>query len=208
MNQLFLQLVNGQNVVNDVIENQMGMAKSLAVRFMMTNINRSEDVLSAAYMGLVHAVNWIYDHPEKDFDPDRLGSLINTIIRRWIIDYLDHDTIIPIARRTISDHAERGSVLLPPKVFRWEAMKDFENYEILDNGYLQEQNTLEIRIELDNHLTDTEKTVLDLKLRGYNQYEIANMMKCSQPWVNLVVGEIRDKYTTLSVCEKWPVSLS
>lgn len=208
MNQLFLQLANGQNVVNDVIENQMGMAKSLAVRFMMTNINRSEDILSTAYMGLVHAVNWIYNHPEKDFDPDGLGSLINTIIRRWIIDYLNDDTIIPIARHTVANHAERGFVLLPPKVFRWEAMKDSENYEIPDDRYLQKQNALEMRIELDDHLTDVEKTVLDLKLRGYNQYEIADMMKCTQPWVSLVIGEIREKYTTLSICERWPMSLS
>lgn len=208
MNELFVQLANGQDVINDVIIDQMEMVKSLAVRYMQTNNSRSEDILSTAYMGLVHGVNWIYDHPEKDFDPIRLGSLLNTIVRRFIVDYLNDDTIIPIPRHTVADHLERGLELKRPLVFRWDAMKNFETYEILDNGYLQEQNTLQSRIELDNHLTQTQKTVLDLRLRGFNQYEIADMMKCSQPWVNTIIGEIRATYTTLSVCERRPVSVS
>ena len=202
MNKLFVQLVNGQDVVNDVIEDQMGMAKSLAVRFMQTNINRSEDILSTAYLGLVHGVNWIYNHPDKEFDAYRLGSFLNTIIRRWIVDYLNDDTIIPIARHTVADHAARGSELKPPIVFRWEALKDTKYTEVSDNKSIRRRTAIEIRIELDSHLTHTEKTVLDLKLRGYNQYEIAEMMSCSQSWINQVIGDIRDKYTTLSVCER------
>lgn len=208
MNELFVQLANGQDVVNDVIVDQMEMAKSLAVRFMQTNNSRSEDILSTAYMGLVHGVNWIYKHPEKDFDPVRLGSLLNTIVRRFIVDYLNDDTIIPIPRHTVADHLARGLELKRPLVFRWDITKDIKQFEVPDKKSSGKREALQSRIELDHHLTETQKTVLDLRMRGYNQYEIADMIGCSQPWINIIIGEIRATYTTLSVCERWPVSLS
>lgn len=208
MNMLFVQLANGQDVVNDVIKDQMEMAKSLAVRFMQTNRSRSEDILSTAYMGLVRGVNWIYDHPDTDYEPNRLGGLLNTIIRRYIVDYLINDTIIPVPARTIADYQARGIELTPPIVFRWDLTKDSKTYEVPDEKAIHRKEALASRIDLDKHLTTTQQTVLDLRIRGYTQYEIAQMMKCSQPWVNILIGEIRDIYTALSVCERWPMSLS
>jgi len=208
MNELFVQLANGKDVVNAVIENQMGMAKSLAIRFMMTNRNRDEDILSTAYTGLVYGVNWIYDHPDENFTVATIGPFLNRTIRNDIIDYLNDDIIISIPRRTIADHLARGSDLRPPTVFHWSMIQDSKFTDVPDNKSIHRRTALEIRTELDTHLTHTERTVLDLKLRGYNQYEIADMMSCSQPWIAQVVGDIREKYTTLSIHGRRLVSLS
>lgn len=208
MNKLFLQLVNGQNVVNDVIRDQMKLAKSLAWRFMIANPNRKEDVESTALIALVHGVNWIYNHPEVNFTAESIQPFLNRTIRNAIIEFLNGDRMIPIARHTLHRYADLGTPIYRPSVFSSHNLEHDRDYDVPDESYVHERNASEMQTDLEKHLTQMEKSVLNLRLKEYNQYEIAKIMDCSQSWINQIIVGIRDKYTTLSVCGKRAMSVS
>lgn len=202
---LLLQLSNGIDVVNAVIETQMPLAKRLAWRFMLANRNKMDDIKSVSLVGLVNGVNYIYNHPEEEYLPDNIPAFLNTVIRSYIIDFLNDDQFIPIPRRSILRAAEAGTPIHRPRVWTLYGTGNETEYEIEDNSYMEQLLEKELREEYDKMLSSTEHNILELRLRGHTQTEIAESMGCSLAWINTLMGDMREKF---SLCQERQHTLS
>ena len=196
MHELLVRLSAGDDVVNDVIMMEIGLANKLAHRFRVSYPSKQMDITSVALLALVRGVNALRGEIEaQDIEP-----YLNIRIRTAITTFLSIDKLIPIPRGSQWTAAQRGDHFDEPSVFNISNTgEDGSDYEISDNSYCEMIAGNELREQVDCILDEQEKEILEARLTGLSLIQIAEARGCSPQYVSQLLQKMRKKCYAISI---------
>lgn len=203
MHELLIRLSAGNDVVNEVIVHEMSLAQKLAHKYRILFPYKKYDITSVALLALVRGVHELCGEvPAEDIE-----KFLNTRIRTAIITYLSKDKLIPIPRGSQYDATQHGEPIIPSKIFRIDSEStDAESghhtgstYEISDTTYCEMMAGIELREHFDCVLNEQEKQILEDRLRGLSQTEIAIGWGCTPQYIGQILKQIRKKCYGISI---------
>jgi RNA polymerase sigma factor (sigma-70 family) len=159
----------------------MQLVRSIGIWYAKRNRRAADDLVSAAYLGLCQAVAWA---PERLKD-NNITPYIVVTVHRFCREAIEADHTVIVERRARKHYiATRG---LP--VSR-EITDDRVTESCADHGILMAEvlDTFCVR----------HRAVIEMRLAGYRQVEIAEKLRCSQPMVHKYLAEIKTQLTTIA----------
>ena len=168
--------------VNELIREKESIAKRIAYSFVRKYPSKKDDIIAAAYLGLVTAINnWENVAYDENIDP-----YINVTVVSKIKEFLHKDALIPVPRKRYA--AGRR----PPDIF-------FFDYSDSSSRYLHPQhldrldNLLKEDLIKKLKLSTFEVQVIEMRMSGYTFREIGPKFGRSGSWAKHVINEIRRK---------------
>lgn len=167
MSEAIQDLVSGLPGTKDlIIEHHMQLARSIGVWYARRNRRAADDLISAAYLGLCQAVEWaptrLHDH--------NITPYIVVTMHRYCREAIEADHTVVIERRARKEYREsRGEG-------KMTVLMD-------DDAVEQSPDQRLLMAELMETFCIRHRTVIEMRLGGYNQCEIAEKLNCSQPMV-------------------------
>lgn len=184
------------HVMGAIIKGHIRLASQIAGRYMWKHPHKTEDIVAAAMHGLVQAVEWA---PERLHDHN-ITPYIVTTIHRFISEYLERDHLVRIPRDTYKKRLLTHKYL--PITFPIDPRKedDEENYEHDTIGSLEPSvYDVDKPIEFDDlcnrlDLNYEERKIINLRVKGYDHEEIAQIIGKKRQWVGFVLGKLQERY--------------
>ena len=189
-----------QAIRDQLIESHVRLALNMAGKFMHGQIRRKDDLISAALLGLTQAVTWA---PVRLKDNNITPYIVTTVVR-FLKDFIQKDSLVPIERRAFKKKLEEG-----------EDIKDFVPYfnkidrddsdtdNVVDAHYRDNTPSTcdECRMEheeLIDYLVDEDEryaTIIQGLIEGKSQSVIGKEMGFTRSYVSLLVISLREKIT-------------
>ena len=182
-NEALQSLVAGLPATRDlIIFEHMAMARSIAVWYARKHRRQVDDLVAAANLGLVQAVQWACEGRLHDHN---ITPYIVTTLHRFCRDAIEADHTVVVERR-----ARRHYVETRGKPVSVEVADDRITESVADKNILL--------VELLETFCTRHRAVIELRLGGWTQCEIAEKLNVSQPMVCKYIKEIKERLSTLS----------
>jgi RNA polymerase sigma factor (sigma-70 family) len=162
-----------------IIEAHMRSSHRIAVWYARRNRRQVDDLISAANLGLVQAVQWACEGRLRD---SNITPYIASTVHRFCRECIEQDHNIVVDRRAW----KKGATVC---MVRDAAVEPVEECPV--DGAL-------IMAEVLSLFCVRHQTVIELRLAGYKQVEIAERLNVSQPMVFKYLREIKEKLSGMS----------
>lgn len=197
MAQLVDRLRQGDSTVKaTIIANHMRLAMSVVTKFSLRYASFLDDMIGAAMMGIVQAVEWA---PTRLYD-NNIAPYIYATVERHIRDVIEHRFPIDIPRGQFKTLMEEKEAFVPLIQYVSTGPYDEENptnhFDYLDDhaAKVVEEHPLLFEEFLESlALNHRERTVVNLILEDYKQTEIAKIMDVSDEYVHQIRMKIKEK---------------
>lgn len=158
-----------------IIAEHMHIAKVIGQWYARRNRRNLDDLIGAAYLGLCQAVAWA---PERLRDCN-ISPYIASTIHRFCRECIEADHTVVIERRSrIKYRKERG---------------EGRCTEItIDPAIEQDPAAPLLAAELLESFCPRHRAVIELRVAGYTQCEIAEQLNVSQPMIHKYLKEIKE----------------
>jgi RNA polymerase sigma factor (sigma-70 family) len=177
-----------------IVEGHIRLAMWLVACYANRYPHKTDDLVSAACLGVAQAVEWA---PDRLLD-DNITPYIFATAERHIKDFLEQDRIVKIPRSAYREMRIKGDFI--PTIIEADGIKfDDDNpidiYDILvETIPACEDNYDFIFVELINSmgLSPKEKQIIEMTIQGYIEEEIGAAIGCSHQRVNQhknIIGE-------------------
>lgn len=165
-----------------IIEAHMDMARTIGRWHARKSRRQPDDLIAAANLGLVQAVQWACEGRLHD---KNITPYIATTIHRFCHDAIEADHTVIIERRARKHYVETRGI--PAAV---EVADDRVTECAADHGLLY--------AELLELFVPRHQAVIELRLAGWTQTEIATKLCVSQPMVYKYIKEIKSRLSLMS----------
>lgn len=183
------------HVMGAIIKGHIRLASQIAGRYMWKHPLKSEDIVSAAMFGLVQAVEWA---PERLRDHN-ITPYIVTTIHRFISEYLERDHLVRIPRNEYSKRLQANKYI--PIIFDIDPKEDDEEnreYDTVgsfDPPVYDTDKPIEFEDLCDRlELTYEERRIIDLRVKGYTQQEVGEIIGKKRQWIGFVLEKLQERY--------------
>ena len=196
LSNLVQQLRSGDRTVSDeIVKGHIGLAMDIArVYTRRSPIGKTDDIIAAAMLGLVQAVEW---GARGRLRNNNIGPYIRTIIRRFVLDYVYNDHVIRIPRTTF---ARMQSTKTQPLVTTLDYRddddsSDNEGYDqYVELLYTEDEHDIIFTEIIDNlEFTDRERFVLDRLVEGFTMDDIAANLNTTKQNILFIKKAIRER---------------
>jgi len=188
-----LRATGDKDARDKLIASHMPLAAWVARRYAYHHPNRTEDILSAGFLGLTQAVDWA----AVRLKDDHITPYISVTVKRFIRDFIEADSLMPIPRKTFKKMQVKGEQV--PFFAPVESCQaDEENYipaDITENTpSIVDDRTPD---ELLAHIIrdDRDQVIVDLLMEEYTMQEIGDELDISKQRVSMLVADIRRRTT-------------
>jgi len=188
------------SVSEEIITGHMRLAAYLAGRNMYGGNHFEEDMLSAAFFGVVQAVNWAAQGRLRD---NNITPYIVITCLRFIKQFKESDRLIRIPRKTFkkmllkSDNPQ--DVLLNPVSFNTYSA-DGDDVKPIESCKLKEPCTEDLYYEMEYQelcdslqLSTRTRQILELRFLGYTFREIGEEFELSHNAIFLLIEKLKSK---------------
>ncbi|MCK9460608.1 MAG: hypothetical protein M0R80_13295 [Proteobacteria bacterium] len=157
---------------------------------------RSGECLSAGLEGLVASINRIYEAAGTDtpiLRDNNITPYLVVCIKGAILDFVNHDHLVPIGRATVRKGLKDFPRLTPITILPSGFETDIDH--LLEHRDFVESDLQGTYIEMG--LNERDIKVLQLKLMGYTYQEISDLTGYTFPLVSKIFRGIQDKFIML-----------
>lgn len=177
------ELVIGLPKTRDlIIGEHMKLARSIGIWYARRHRRQPDDLIGAANLGLVQAVQWACEGRLRDHN---ITPYIVVTIHRFCREAIEADHTVIVARKARKHYlATRGN---PCSV-------EVHDETIIDDS--PDKNI--IYGELMSTFCTRHRVVIEYRLAGYTQVEISQKLNVSQPMVHKYLKEIKERLSMMS----------
>jgi RNA polymerase sigma factor (sigma-70 family) len=165
-----------------IIEEHMKLARSIGVWYARRHRRLPDDLISAANLGLVQAVQWACQGRLRDHN---ITPYIVVTIHRYCREAIEADHTVVVARKARRHYVATKGLPVSKEIVDEHAIDDHPDKRIL---YAELMETFCVR----------HRVVIELRLAGYTQVEISEKLNVSQPMVHKYLKEIKERLSNLS----------
>jgi RNA polymerase sigma factor (sigma-70 family) len=165
-----------------IITEHMPLCSQIGRWYARKNRRQPDDLISAAYLGLVQAVQWSCEGRLKDHN---ITPYIVVTVHRFCRDAIEADHTVIIERRARKEYREKKGEGLSAQLTDQHVIEAPVDRRMI---YAELMDTFCVRYQ----------AVIELRLAGYTQCEIAEKLNVSQPMVHKYIKEIKEKLSLMS----------
>lgn len=167
------------DAITVVIKHHARLAVKIATQYAAVIPSKSDDLVSAALLGLTTAVNWI---AAGRCPHDNIVGYIIVTIHRFCSEFIEYDSQVRIPRDAVKTYG----------IDIAEHLASFEhNNDILDIDETDTHVRECIALAISNSFEDF---VIRKREEGYTDAEIANMCGCSRQTIQLLRQDIYKRF--------------
>lgn len=176
-----------------LIETHLRLTIQIASGYVGRFRSKKEDIISAAMLGLVSAV----DRAPRVLYNNNIAAYITTSVHSHIHDFLLHDQLIYIPAKRLQ---ELRQTKLVPYTTTLTPKEDEDNLEYSNESdaevlpEIYDINELEV-LDFINQLDDMETMIFKLRVEEYNNVEIGARLGVSAEYVGQIRERIKEKYS-------------
>jgi len=188
-----LRATGDKDARDQLIESHVPLAAYIGRKFAYHYPERRDDIIAASFLGLTQAVDWAATR----LTDDTIAPYISTTVKRFITDFIESDSLMPIPRKMYKQLRVKGS-LLPFFNSMESSQEDEENYCPAD--YTENVPSVEFDEGADELLAhiirdDRDQVIIDLLLEHYTMQEIGDELGLSKQYISMLIGSIRFRAT-------------
>lgn len=183
------------HVMGAIIKGHIRLASQIAGRYMWRHPHKTEDIVAAAMLGLVKAVEWA---PTRLEDTNITPYIVSTI-HRHISDFLETDHLIKIPRDAYKKRLQANKYI--PIIFDIDPKEDDEENREYDTvgSFDPPVYDTDKPIEFEDlcsslELTHEERRIIDLRVKGYTQQEVGEIIGKKRQWIGFVLEKLQERY--------------
>jgi len=176
-----------------LILHHVRLACYIAGRYIKHYKWREDDLIGAALLGLIQAVDWV---PERLKD-NNITPYIAVTVRRHVTDFLQNDHVINVKRKEFKKRAQNGIQCAP---YFHQVEDDERDEENPQSGYTLDatphiMHDFSGTDELYKFLATNDKyaMILSLLMEEYTPTEIATEMGITKQYVSWMIQHIRKR---------------
>lgn len=162
--------------------------------------SRSEDIRSAAMHGITQGVRWICPGHNR-LEDYNITPYLASCCYSFISQFIEHDRVIRVPHSSLKKREDDfdGHAGIPVFLVGQMQEDDTSHIDILSEGVEVQLSTAEPEALVKELMikickTDTERQVLDLRMEGRSQKEIAFLVKLSYQRVAQILLTIKEAY--------------
>lgn len=165
-----------------IIEEHMKLAKMIGIWYARKHRRQPDDLIGAANLGLVQAVQWSCEGRLRDHN---ITPYIVVTIHRFCREAIEADHTVVVARKARKHYLATIGNPVSRELVDDTAIEDSPDKNLLYG-------------ELMAMFCTRHRVVIELRLAGYTQVEISNKLSVSQPMVHKYLREIKERLSLMS----------
>ena len=182
-----------ESVIEPLILHHIPLAAHFAGQIEKQFGYREGECLSAGFAALVGTINRIFKSETPILHDNNITPYLIICIKGAILDYLQHDHLMPVSRTTLKKGIKNLPRLTPITMLP-------SGFETSIDHLLEHRDYVESDLQgtyIEMGLSERDIKILQMKLEGYTYQEIADQIGLSLPMIGKIFHSIQDKFIAL-----------